>query len=90
MQFISYRELRNLTPSALSKELTNGGELVLILNNRPFAVMISVFYKLKGAQFIIEKVPILKEATLKLSSKRDPFYYVDSSPKCNFEGSQKR
>ena len=46
MQFISYRELRNLTPSALSKELTNEGELVLILNNRPFAVMISLMTRM--------------------------------------------
>jgi hypothetical protein len=33
-----------------------------------------VFYKLKSAQFIIEKVPTLKVATLKLLSKRGPFY----------------
>ena len=35
----------------------------------------SVFYKLKSAQFIIEKVPTLKVATLKLLSKRGPLYY---------------
>ena len=34
-----------------------------------------VFYKLKSAQFIIEKVPTLKVATLKLLSKRGPLYY---------------
>jgi hypothetical protein len=33
-----------------------------------------VFYKLKSAQFIIEKVPTLKETTLKLLSKRGPLY----------------
>ena len=33
-----------------------------------------VFYKLKSTQFIIEKVPTLKVATLKLLSKRGPLY----------------
>jgi hypothetical protein len=34
-----------------------------------------VFYKLKSAHFIIEKVPTLKKPTLKLLSKRVPLYY---------------
>ena len=34
-----------------------------------------VFYKLKSAQFIIEKVPTLKKERLKLLFKRGPLYY---------------
>jgi hypothetical protein len=34
-----------------------------------------VFYKLKSAQFIIEKVPTLKKERLKLLTKRGPLYY---------------
>lgn len=41
-----------------------------------------VFYKLKSAQFIIEKVPTLKVATLKLSSKRGPLYYRKGAHFC--------
>jgi len=40
-----------------------------------FSDIKAVFYKLKSAQFIIEKVPTLKVATLKLLSKRGPLYY---------------
>jgi hypothetical protein len=54
MQFITYRELRNLIPSALSKRLTNEGELVSILNNRPLAVMISL--EDENAQDIVQVV----------------------------------
>jgi hypothetical protein len=35
----------------------------------------AVFYKLKSAQFIIEKVPTLKKERLKLLFKRGPLYY---------------
>jgi len=41
-----------------------------------------VFYKLKSAQFIIEKVPTLKVATLKLLSKRGPLYYRKGAHFC--------
>jgi len=36
---------------------------------------VHVFYKLKSAQFIIEKVPTLKKERLKLLFKRGPLYY---------------
>ena len=42
----------------------------------------SVFYKLKSAQFIIEKVPTLKKPTLKLLSKRGPLYYWKGAHFC--------
>ena len=44
--------------------------------------MFPVFYKLKSAHFIIEKVPTLKVATLKLLSKRGPFYYRKGAHFC--------
>ena len=64
--------------------IPDSGDIVWIMLNpqagheqaghRP-ALVLSVFYKLKSAQFIIEKVPTLKVATLKLLFKRGPFYY---------------
>jgi len=41
MQFVPYRELRN-APSALRKKLVSEGELVVTVDNKPFAVMISL------------------------------------------------
>ena len=41
MQFVPYRELRN-TPSALRKKLADEGELVLTVDNKPWAVMINL------------------------------------------------
>jgi hypothetical protein len=41
MQFVPYRDLRN-APSALRKKLTSEGELVVTVDNKPFAVMISL------------------------------------------------
>lgn len=41
-----------------------------------------VFYKLKSAQFIIEKVPTLKRTTLKLLSKKCPLYYRKGAHFC--------
>ena len=39
MQFIPYRDLRN-EPSALRKKLASEGELIVTVDNKPFAVMI--------------------------------------------------
>ena len=41
MQFVPYRTLRN-EPAALRKKLASEGELVVTMNNEPFAVMISL------------------------------------------------
>ena len=41
MQFVPYRTLRN-EPAALRKKLVSEGELVVTMNNEPFAVMISL------------------------------------------------
>ena len=41
MQFVPYRELRN-EPSALRKKLVTEGELIVTVDNKPFAVMINL------------------------------------------------
>jgi antitoxin (DNA-binding transcriptional repressor) of toxin-antitoxin stability system len=41
MQFVPYRDLRN-EPSALRKKLANEGEIIVTVDNKPFAVMISL------------------------------------------------
>jgi hypothetical protein len=41
VQFIPYRTLRN-EPTTLRKKLASEGELVVTMNNEPFAVMISL------------------------------------------------
>ena len=41
MQFVPYRDLRN-EPSAVRKMLSSEGELVVTVDNKPFAVMISL------------------------------------------------
>lgn len=41
MQFVPYRTLRN-EPTALRKRLASEGELVVTMDNKPFAVMISL------------------------------------------------
>ena len=41
MQFVPYRDLRN-EPSALRKKLANEGELIVTVDNKPFAVMINL------------------------------------------------
>ena len=41
MQFVPYRDLRN-EPSALRKKLVSEGELVVTVDNKPFAMMISL------------------------------------------------
>ncbi|MDP1624429.1 MAG: hypothetical protein Q8L64_01540 [bacterium] len=41
MQFAPYRDLRN-EPSALRKILASEGELVVTVDNKPFAVMINL------------------------------------------------
>jgi hypothetical protein len=41
MQFVPYRTLRN-EPAALRKKLASEGELVVTMDNKPFAVMISL------------------------------------------------
>jgi hypothetical protein len=41
MQFVPYRELRN-EPSALRKKLVSEGELIVTVDNKPFAVMINL------------------------------------------------
>jgi len=47
-----------------------------------YAAILRVFYKLKSAQFIIEKVPTLKKPTLKLLSKKGPLYYRKGAHFC--------
>ena len=41
MQFVPYRTLRN-EPTTLRKKLASEGELVVTMDNQPFAVMISL------------------------------------------------
>ena len=41
MQFVPYRDLRN-EPSALRKRLASEGELIVTVDNKPFAVMINL------------------------------------------------
>jgi hypothetical protein len=41
MQFVPYRDLRN-EPSALRKKLAQEGELIVTVDNKPFAVMINL------------------------------------------------
>ena len=41
MQFVPYRDLR-IEPSALRKKLASEGELIVTVDNKPFAVMISL------------------------------------------------
>lgn len=41
MQFVPYRDLRN-EPSALRKKLAAEGELIVTVDNKPFAVMINL------------------------------------------------
>jgi antitoxin (DNA-binding transcriptional repressor) of toxin-antitoxin stability system len=41
MQFVPYRDLRN-EPSALRKKLASEGELIVTVDNKPFAVMINL------------------------------------------------
>jgi PHD/YefM family antitoxin component YafN of YafNO toxin-antitoxin module len=41
MKFVPYRDLRN-EPSALRKKLASEGELVVTVDNKPFAVMINL------------------------------------------------
>src|SRR6266508_4521318 len=41
MQFVPYRDLRN-EPSALRKKLAAEGELIVTIDNKPFAVMIDL------------------------------------------------
>jgi len=41
MQFVPYRDLRN-EPAAVRKKLADEGELVVTVDNKPFAVMINL------------------------------------------------
>jgi hypothetical protein len=41
MQFVPYRDLRN-EPSALRKKLATEGQLIVTVDNKPFAVMINL------------------------------------------------
>lgn len=41
MQFIPYRNLRS-EPSALRKKLENGGDLIVTVGGKPFALMINL------------------------------------------------
>ena len=41
MQFVPYRDLRN-EPSTLRKKLASEGELIVTVDNKPFAVMINL------------------------------------------------
>jgi PHD/YefM family antitoxin component YafN of YafNO toxin-antitoxin module len=42
MQYVSFRSLQNITPLILSKRLNSEGVLVVTVNNKPFAAMISL------------------------------------------------
>ena len=42
MQYIPFRNLRKIAPSALHKKLTQASELLLTVNNSPIALMISL------------------------------------------------
>ena len=41
MQFVPYRDLRN-EPSAVREKLADEGELIVTVDNKPFAVLISL------------------------------------------------
>lgn len=41
-QSVSFRDLRNIAPSTLRKKLVGEGVLVVTVNNKPFAAMISL------------------------------------------------
>jgi len=55
----------NINWSMISRPVSNDLRLLAL----------SVFYKLKSAQFTIEKVPTLKKERLKLLFKKGPLYY---------------
>ena len=42
MQYVPFRNLQNITPLILRKKLTSEGVLVVTVNNKPFAAMISL------------------------------------------------
>jgi len=42
MQSVSFRDLQNITPSTLRKQLISESVLVITMNNKPFAAMISL------------------------------------------------
>lgn len=42
MQYVSFRDLQNIAPLILRKKLTSEGVLVVTVNNKPFAAMISL------------------------------------------------
>ena len=42
MQSVSFRDLQNIAPSALSKQLTSEGVLATTVNNKLFATMINL------------------------------------------------
>lgn len=42
MQSIPYYDLQNIAPSTLGKKLTSEGKLLLTVNNKPIALMISL------------------------------------------------
>jgi hypothetical protein len=60
-------KLKKTQIDLVSEKVMDWGNLVFI--------GLAVFYKLKSAQFIIEKVPTLKKERLKLLFKRGPLYY---------------
>ena len=43
MHSVSFRDLQNIAPSTLRKQLTSEGVLVITVNNKPFAAMISLY-----------------------------------------------
>ena len=42
MQYVSFRDLQNIAQLILRKQLTSEGVLVVTVNNKPFAAMISL------------------------------------------------
>jgi hypothetical protein len=42
MKYVPFRNLQNITPLILRKKLTSEGVLVVTVNNKPFAAMISL------------------------------------------------
>ena len=42
MQYVSFRDLQNIAPLILRKQLTSEGVLVVTVDNKPFAAMISL------------------------------------------------
>ena len=42
MKYVPFRNLQNITPLILHKKLTSEGVLVVTVNNKPFAAMISL------------------------------------------------